>query len=658
MINITGNNLVAIAFCQLLTQFFGLFAQIHHLRMRLFKVGIYVLALLVFASCTQEKQVPRIPVEDFFKNPEKIAFSISPDGQFISYLQPYQNRLNIFVQTVDGNHVIRLTSDTSQNIAYYSWANNNEILYLKNAGSEADLRLFAVKKDGTDTRNLISYPSSKIHLITSKAYNNNILVALNKRDSTVFDAYRMNINTGDISLLVLNPGNITEFYADSAGKLRLALTSDGVDETLIYRNSESADFRPVIKNNFKTSINFLGFSKDSCVYILTNQNRDKKALVELNCNTGKEHREIYTHPEVDVSEGAFSRLKNKMIYAGYETWKKERHYLDSETKLMYKRLEELLPNTEIKVTDQDSAEQKFIIRTFTDRNPGRYYLYTVADNKLQKLGDVNSSLKEDEMASMKPVSFKSRDGLTINGYLTLPLGASEKNLPVVVLPHGGPSFRNTWGYNSEVQFLANRGFAVFQVNFRGSTGYGKSFWIAGFKEWGGKMQDDITDGVRWLIKEGIADPKRIGIYGSSFGGFAALHGLCFNADLYQCGASYSGLINLFSYVKGIPPYYRPYQKMYFEMVGDPETDADYFRNRSPVFHADKIKVPVLIAQGTKDPRVNVNETNQFVKELKKRKVPVTYILKEDERHFFKKPENRIEFYQQLERFLEGNLNKN
>lgn len=625
--------------------------------MRIYKIGVRFIALLILASCSQ-KQARRIPVQDFFRNPEKTAYTVSPDGRSIAYLKPINNRLNIFVETLNGNKVTQLTSDTSQSIAYYFWADNNEILYLKNAGPDSDPGLFAVKRDGSDTRNLIGNQKSKISLITSTAFDNNILVALNKRDSTLFDAYRMDINTGELSLLVENPGNITEFYADSAGRLRLALTSDGVDETLIYRDSEKENFIPVMTNNFKTSIQVLGFSKDSCIYVLTNQNRDKKALVELNCKTGKEHKVLYSHPLVDISEAEFSRSRNKMVFAGYETWKKERYFLDDETKSMYSQLETLLPGSEIKITDQDSAEKKFIIRTFTDRNPGTFYLYTAADNKLVRLSDVNPSLKEDEMAPMRPVSFKSRDGLTINGYLTLPVGKTGKNLPVVILPHAGPSTRNTWGYNSEVQFLANRGFGVFQVNFRGSTGYGKAFWIAGFKEWGGKIQNDITDGVKWLISEGIADPERLGIYGSSFGGFSALHGLCFNPDLYQCGASYSGLTNLFTYVKGIPPYYKPYQQMYFQMVGDPEADADYFRNTSPIFHTDKIKVPVLIAQGTKDPRVNVNETNQFVKELKKRKIPVTYILKEDERHYFKKPENRIEFYQQLEKFLEDNLNKN
>jgi dipeptidyl aminopeptidase/acylaminoacyl peptidase len=225
------------------------------------------------------------------------------------------------------------------------------------------------------------------------------------------------------------------------------------------------------------------------------------------------------------------------------------------------------------------------------------------------------------------------------------------------MPHGAPDLRNSWGYNSEVQFLASRGYAVFQVNFRGTKGYGKKFWIAGFKEWGGKMQEDITDGVRWLISQKIADPSRIGIYGYSFGGFSALHGLTTVPELYKCGASYSGFTNLFTYLKDTPPYLMPYKQMYNETVGNPETDADYFRAVSPIFHTEKIKVPVLIAQGAWDPRVNMNETNQFVKELKKKKVPVTYILNEDEGHSFKSNENKLELYRELEIFLQRNLRR-
>ncbi|HEY0898565.1 MAG TPA: S9 family peptidase [Sphingobacteriaceae bacterium] len=623
----------------------------------LFTKYLCLLIAVLFFSCKSEKKARTIPVEDFFKNPEKTAFLISPDGRFISYLQPFENRLNLFVTTLDGKSVQRITSETDRNISYYFWADNDQLIYVKDRNGEKNGQLFAVKKDGTRHRNLVPYPDVKFSLInTDPLKNGQLLVALNKRDVAAFDAYRLDINTGKLTLITQNPGNIARWYADPQGKIRLAVAGDGVNETILYRQDEGQKFRSVVTNNFKSTIAPIGFCKDhACIYAISNNNRDKSVLVEFDCNTGKEHKVIYANPKVDVTEAYYSSRQQKPLYVGFESWKKERRFLDPASEAIYRSLQKQLPKAEIKMTSADSSAQKFIIRTFTDRNPGAYYLYTLADKKLKLLSVTNPALKEDEMCEMKPISYKTRDNLTIHGYLTLPKGVKPSNLPVIVLPHGGPSSRNTWGFNSEVQFLANRGYAVFQMNYRGSTGYGKSFWTAGFKQWGGKMQNDITDGVRWLISEGIADPKRIGIYGSSFGGYSALHGLCFNSELYACGASYSGLVNLFTYLKGIPPHYKPYLEMYYEMVGNPETNADYFRNVSPVFHTNQIKVPVLIAQGTKDPRVNISETNQFVRELKSRGVPVTYIVKENEGHFFKNQENRLEFYQQLEKFLATNL---
>ena len=623
------------------------------------KIYFFCFVLATLVSCNMEKATKRIPIENFFNVPINTSYLVSPDGKYISYLKPDNNRIHIYVETLDGKTTTQLTCDSNRSIANYFWASNNEILYLKGASENMEPGLFAVNIDGNNKRELLSFPNTKIRLISSGPLSDGqVLVSLNKRDSTVFDAYRLNMKTGNLSLLFQNPGNITKWYSDPTGKLRMAIASDGVNETLLYRDKESQDFRSVLTNNFKTSISPISFSADnSCIYALSNKNRDKMALVELDCVTGKEHRVIYSNPKVDVSEAIYSVNRDKLIYAGFETWKKERHYLDDTFKAIFKKLEKLLPNTEIVIASSDSLEKKFIVRTYTDRNPGSFYLYSIDDDKLVKLSDVNSSLKIENMAEMKPFSYKTRDGLTVYGYLTLPRGMPPKNLPVVVMPHGGPDTRNSWGYNSEVQFLASRGYAVFQVNFRGSKGYGKDFWIAGFKEWGAKMQDDITDGVHWLIEQKIADPSRIGIYGFSFGGFSALHGLMSNPELYRCGASYSGFTNLFTYFKDIPPYFRPYLQMYYETVGNPETDADYFRAASPVFHTDKIKVPVLIAQGARDPRVNMNETHQFVKELKKKKVPVTYIFKEGEGHVFRNNENRLEFYRKLEIFLDQNLSR-
>ncbi|HEY1023734.1 MAG TPA: prolyl oligopeptidase family serine peptidase, partial [Sphingobacteriaceae bacterium] len=458
------------------------------------------------------------------------------------------NRLNIFVQTVDGRDVKRITSETGRSISYYFWANNNQLLYVKEKNGGTTPRLYVVDKEGKQRRDLIPYQDVKFDLIrTEPLHNNELLIALNKRDVAAFDAYRLNVETGKLTLVSQNPGNIISWHADPQGKIRLAVAGDGVNESILYRESENEEFKVVVTNNFKSTLSPIGFGKDqTCIYAVSNNNRDKSALVEFDCKTGKEHKVIYSHPQVDVSSAAYSTTKEKLVYVEYETWKRERHFLDDEMRKIFRFLERELPRSEIRISSTDSAENKFIIRTFTDRTPGAYYLYTHPDQKLVKLSSVNPSLQEENMAEMKPIAYKTRDNLTINGYLTLPKGAEAKNLPVVVLPHGGPSARNSWGFNAEVQFLANRGYAVFQMNYRGSKGYGKNFWTAGFKQWGGKIQNDITDGVKWLIREGIADSARIGIYGSGFGGYSALHGLCFNADLYACGASYAGMVNLFT----------------------------------------------------------------------------------------------------------------
>lgn len=617
---------------------------------------IFFFALWLLAAC-QGRGVRTIPMEDFFRNPEKTSFKISPDGKHIAFLQPYKNRLNIFLQPVNGEEVIRLSSDTDRNISYFFWANNEQLLYLKDRNGDENRRLYAVNRDGSNVRDLIPDAKVRIQIIgLDRIRNNQVLLALNKRDSSIFDAYRLNIQTGELKMITQNPGNVTDWISDSDGQLRMAVASDGVNSSILYRGSEKESFKQLFSNNFKTTITPIGFCQEpDHLFALSNQGRDKMALVKIDCKTAKETKVIYSHPEVDVSGAGYSFTEKKIRFAEYTTWKNQRFFLDQSTKNIYDELSKRLPQTEIRITDRNEAEDKFIVRTFTDRSPGAFYLYESKVKKLSKLADVNSALKSEELCEVRPIEYEANDGVTIHGYLTLPKGKKTANLPVIVMPHGGPDTRNTWTYNAEVQFLANRGYAVFQMNFRGSTGYGKAFWSAGFKQWGGRIQQDITDGVQWLIKEGIANPRRIGIYGFSFGGYSALWGLCNQPSLYACGVSYSGISNLYSYLKAIPPYYSPYRLMIEEKVGSPETDADYLRDASPVFHTDKIKAPLLIAQGSKDSRVNVNETDQLVKELRKRNIPVTYLVKENEGHVFRNEENRLDFYQRLEKFLNTNL---
>lgn len=563
--------------------------------------------------------------------------------------------MNVYVQQIDGGKVTRISSETNYNISYHCWGNNDEIVYMKNDPEKGPF-LYVVNKEGKNFRQVLSEGQLRLKLInSSRIINNQLLLALNKRDSTFFDAYKLDLKTGMLRLAEKNPGNISQWIADEDGNFKLAIASNGDTETLLYRDTESTAFKPVVTYSFKSKIAPVGFSKrKDMIYALSNFNRDKMALVEINCLTGKEVREIFSHDSVDISEAAYSPLRHQLLFAGYETSRKQRHFLSDSTRRIFEHLERLLPQTQIQITSTDAAETKCIVKTFTDVSSGTYYLYDLHARNLTELGKVNSSLPPDQMAEMKPVSYKTFDNLTINAYLTIPKGLEPKNLPVIVLPHGGPSSRASWGFNSEVQFFANRGYAVFQPNFRGSKGYGKDFWIAGFQKWGTDIQHDITSGVNWLIQQGIADKNRIAIYGTGFGGFCAMNGLCFEPELYRCGASQSGFVNLFTYIKAVPPYYKPVLRMYYEMVGNPEEQIDYLRAVSPVFHTDKITDPVFISQDVKNPRANLNETNQFVKELKNRKVPITYVVRQ---HDQITQDEQIEFYSQLETFFSENLKK-
>jgi dipeptidyl aminopeptidase/acylaminoacyl peptidase len=364
---------------------------------------------------------------------------------------------------------------------------------------------------------------------------------------------------------------------------------------------------------------------------------------------------IFEHPEVDVSDLRFSRKRKVLTSISYLTWKLERKFLDDEIKNIYERLSKDLGNYDVSIIDMNKAEDKFLIRTHSDRSLGSYYFYDKNTDKLIKLADVGPWLKENELAEMKHISYVSRDGLTINGYLTLPPGKVPKNLPALFIVHGGPWARDAWEYDPEVQFFASRGYAVMQVNFRGSIGFGRKFWEASFKQWGKSMQDDISDGVNWLINQGIADPKRIAIYGGSYGGYAALAGLTMTPDLYACGVDYVGVSNLFTFMNTIPPYWKPFLEMMYEMVGNPEKDKELMTAASPVYNVDKIKAPLFIAQGRMDPRVNVNESDQMVEALKKRGIDVPYMVKDNEGHGFHNEENRFEFYEAMEKFLEKYL---
>ncbi len=599
----------------------------------------------------------QIPLKDFFKNPEKSGYQISPDGKYISYLGPYKKRMNIFVRPIDSEKAKRITKVTDRDLGGYFWKSGSRLVYLKDNAGDENFHLYAVNADGSGLKDLTPFDGVKADFVDVLEDNDNeMLIQLNKDNREFFDVFRLNINTGELTKIAQNPGNITGWITDHDGKLRVATTTDGTKSSLLYRETETDTFVSVITTNFKESINPLFFDFDNKnLYVTSNLGRDKAAIVKMNPQTGAELSVLFEHSDVDAG-GLFYSHKRKVLTAiTFTTWKKYRKFLDGPTLEMFENLGTLLPGYEIAISSSTKDEDTHIIRTYSDKTLGAYYLYTFSSNKLEPIGEVSPWLKETEMAAMKPISFRTRDGLVINGYLTLPVGVDAKNLPVVINPHGGPWARDNWGFNPEVQFLANRGYAVLQLNFRGSTGYGRQFWEMSFKQWGLNMQNDITDGVKYLIKQGIADPKRIAIYGASYGGYATLAGITYTPDLYAAAVDYVGVSNLLSFMQTIPPYWKPYLEMMHEMVGNPDTELELLKTASPVFHVDQIKTPLFVAQGAKDPRVNINESNQIVEALKKRGVAVEYMIKKNEGHGFQNEENQFDFYKAMEKFLAKHL---
>ena len=606
-----------------------------------------------------QRKAPLIPMEDFFRNPEKSSFSISPNGNYIAYMKPWKTRMNVFVMEIITKKETRLTSSQERGIYGFTWLTNKRIGYVKDEGGNENIHFYAVNIDMSNEIDLTPFENVQTRIIDDLDDDpNHIIIGLNKRNPQIHDPYRINVNDGKMELIAENPGNISEWMTDHDGKLRVATTSDGVNTSLLYREKESDEFKLILTTDFKVSIAPLFFTFDNKnLYVASNRGRDKTAIFEFDLSKSKEGRLIFEHNEVDVSGLMFSRKRKVLTGVNYTVAKNEMIFFDKWREDIQQKLEKKLPGYEVVITSFSKDETKAVVVTYSDKSRGTYYHYDVDKNKLIKLGEVSPWLNEENMSEMKPVKYMSRDGLTINGYLTLPKGTNGKNLPVVVNPHGGPWARDNWGYKSEIQFLANRGFAVFQMNFRGSTGYGREFWEKSFKEWGKSMQDDITDGVNWLIDEGIADPNRIAIYGASYGGYATLAGLAFTPDLYTCGVDYVGVSSLFTFMENMPPYWELYRSMMYEMVGHPEKDKELLAAASPLLHIDKIKAPIFIAQGANDPRVVKAESDQIVEALKNAGIDVPYMVKDNEGHGFYNEENQFDFYREMEKFLTKHIGK-
>ncbi len=606
------------------------------------------------------------PVRDFFSNPEKGYFRLSEDGKTLGFMQPVSvdgapRRLNVFVQALKGSQPVgeprRLTAETARDISIYSWKGSDRVLYVKDFGGDENFHLVSVDVKSGKVTDLTPGDKVRAELLDDLPDDpNHILVVHNRRKPEVFDVVRLDLRTGEETVVATNPGDIVGWATDHAGRVRVAFRTDGLKSEVLYRADEKSAFKTIISTDYKTDVAVASFTADNQrLYAISNRGRDRKALVVIDPAKPDAEQMVYEHPEVDLGGATWSRLRKKITQADYVTDRIGRRFFDPATERIYQRIGAKAPGMQINLQSQTQAEDKFIVAASNDRTPGSRYIYDAKADSLSKLADINPKIAEADMAPTQSISYKSRDGLTIHGYLTLPVGREAKALPCVVNPHGGPWARDVWGYNPEVQFLANRGYCVLQMNFRGSTGYGRTFWEASFGQWGLKMQDDITDGVKWLIDQGVADASRVGIYGASYGGYATLAGVAFTPELYAAAVNYVGVSNLFTFMNTIPPYWKPELPKFYEMVGNPERDKDRLARTSPALNADKIRTPLMVVQGARDPRVNKAESDQMVEALRKRGVDVPYIVKDNEGHGFRNEENQYEFYGAMEQFLGKHL---
>lgn len=622
------------------------------------RFSILLLSLSGFWSCSENIHTPPvITAEQFFSTPQKTNFKISPDGDKIAFLQPWKDRTNLFVYDFGTDDTIQVTSFDSYDLSIYEWGNEKKIIYLMGVDESENFKLFSVDISSGRKKQLTPAGNSTVSIIDNLIDNpDEMIIRLNDRDRRIFDVYRIDINTGERKLIAENPGNIIWWLTDHKGKLRIAVTSDGVNHGILYRDNEDDEFELIKITNFKDFFHPLMFAYDNKdLIVASNIGRDKTAIVKYDIPEDREKEIIFKHKEVDVEKIIVSEVKQKVVGVTYVTWKNEYEFFDNETRELKKQLNKRLKCDVMDVSDMSRDERKLIIKTYSDRDRGSLYYFDRDRDYISKLADHSITGNLDDMAAMKPVRFKTRDGLTLRGYLTLPVGRNPDDLPFVIYPHAGPMLRDKWQFSNDVQFLANRGYGVFQINFRGSTGFGKEFWEAGFKQWGLKMQDDVTDGVKWLIKQGIADPDRIAIMGNSYGGFSALAGAYSTPDLYKCCVSRSGILDIKTFLNSIPAHWDPFKEMLYQTIGDPEDDGDMLKSVSPFYNTDRIKIPVMMAYGARDTKVPLSLVKKTIQKMKENGITVEIMIKDDEGHTFRREANRIEYFERLEKFLAKHL---
>jgi len=596
---------------------------------------------------------PLIPREILFGNPERTSPRISPDGKYLAYIAPDQNNvLQVWMCTVGQQDDRMLTADKKRGIRLYFWTYDGEqLIYLQDSDGDENWHLYGVNIQSNTVRDLTPFPGVQAQMIgLDPNFPDQALVGLNRKDPRKHDVYRLNLKDGTVEFDTENPGSVVGWEADAQLQVRAATAAaaDGGWDLLV-RDTPEQPWQTLRHWEPEDQGSAVSFSPDGkTLYILGSHDANAGRLLALDLTTSQE-TVIAADPQYDVGGILVHPVRREIQAVSFYKEKLEWQILDASIAADFEALAQVRGG-EFSVVSRDLADTTWLVAYTTDDGPVYYYTYDCNSKSSTLLFSNQPKLEGLPLVPMQPITFEARDGLTLHGYLTIPKGAEAK-IPTVLLVHGGPWARDTWGYSPIVQWLANRGYAVLQVNFRGSTGYGKAFLNGGNREWAAKMHDDLIDSVNWAVSEGIADPARIAIMGGSYGGYATLVGLTFTPDMFAAGVDIVGPSNLITLMQSIPPYWAPMKAMFEQRVGNLETEAEFLKSRSPLFFADRIEKPLLIGQGANDPRVKQAESEQIVSAMRQANRPVEYLLYTDEGHGFARPENRLHFFAKAEEFL-------
>ncbi|HEX2064886.1 MAG TPA: S9 family peptidase [Acidimicrobiales bacterium] len=599
-----------------------------------------------------------IPRAVLFGNPERIQPRVSPDGRRLGYVAPADGVLNVWMGDLGDEEYRPVTDDRDRGIRQYFWAHDGRhLLYLQDRQGDENWRVYAVDLDAGSIRDLTPFEDVQAQVVeVSKWHPDHILVGLNMDNPELHDVYRLDLAGGALEKVVDNPGFV-DWVADLDMDVRcgVAPTPDG-GLTVMVRDDTGAPWRPLlaVAQEDALSTQPVCFSRDGReLYAITSQGANAGRLVRLPLDGG-DPVVVAEDPTFDVAAVVVHPDRREVQMVGFLEDRLRWHVLDDTVAADVDAIRALHPG-DFQVVDRDDADRTWLAGFTADDGPVSYFAYHRQEGRASFLFEHQPALSRYTLAAMEPFSYTARDGLEVHGYLTFPPGQDRHRLPTVLKVHGGPWGRDTWGLEPEAQWLANRGYLCVQVNYRGSTGYGKAFVNAGDREWGGKMHDDLVDAVGWVVERGFADPGRVAIYGGSYGGYAALVGAAFTPDLFRCAVDVVGPSNLKTLIESIPPYWAPLVSVFHTRVGNPETEEAFLWSRSPLSRVEDIRIPLLIAQGAHDPRVKQAESEQIVAALRAQGIDHEYLVFEDEGHGFAKPENRLRFYAAAERFLARHL---